>query len=58
MVVGTPGEVRAGLDAAADEYGGADELMLVNIMPDHAPRVRNYELVAREFGLAAMARAA
>jgi len=50
-VLGTPAEVRAGLDAVAAEYG-ADELMLVNILPDHAARVRSYELVAAEYGLA------
>ena len=30
----------------------ANELMLVNIMPDHAARRYSYELVAREYGLA------
>jgi hypothetical protein len=30
---------------------GADELMLVNIMPDHAARVESYRLVAEAFGL-------
>ncbi len=51
MVLGDPREVRGGLDAAAQEYG-ADELLLVNIMPDHAARRRSYELVAAEYGLA------
>ena len=49
--LGTPAEVRRVLDDAAAEYG-ADELMLVNIMADHAPRVRSYELLAAEYGLA------
>ena len=56
-VLGTPAEVRRGLDAVAAEYG-ADELMLVNIMPDHAARLRSYELVAAEYGLAPAAEAA
>lgn len=48
--LGTPGEVRAQLDAVAADYD-ADEMMLVNILPDHAARVRSYGLVAREYGL-------
>ena len=56
-VLGTPGEVRAGLDQVAEEYG-ADEVMMVNIMPDHAARRRSYELVARHYGLAPLAEAA
>lgn len=55
--LGTPREVRAGLDAVAAEYG-ADELMLVNILPDHPARRRSYELVAAEYGLAPRAEAA
>ena len=55
--IGTPAEVREKLDATAAEYG-ADELMLVNILPDHAARKRSYTLVAREYGLAAVAEAA
>jgi luciferase family oxidoreductase group 1 len=50
-VLGTPAEVRAQLDAVAAEYG-ARELMLVNILPDHAARVASYALVAAEYGLA------
>lgn len=56
-VLGTPSEVHAELDAVAEEYG-ADELMLVNIMSDHAARRRSYELVAAEYGLAESAAAA
>jgi luciferase family oxidoreductase group 1 len=55
--VGTPVEVHAMLDDVAAGYG-ADELMLVNIMSDHAARRRSYELVAHEYGLAQMAQAA
>jgi luciferase family oxidoreductase group 1 len=45
VTLGTRGEVRAGLDAVAEEYG-ADEVLIVNILPDHAARVRSYELTA------------
>ena len=56
-VLGTPMQVRNGLDEVAAEYG-ADELMLVNILPDHAARRRSYELTAAEYGLAPHAAAA
>lgn len=56
-VLGSPQEVRNQLDEVAKLYG-ADELMLVNIMPDHAARVRSYELIAQEYGLASLALAA
>jgi len=49
--IGTAAEVRAQLDEARDRYG-ADEIMLVNILPDHQARVRSYALVAEEYGLA------
>lgn len=48
--LGSPGEVREGLNAVAELYG-ADELMLVNIMPDHGARRRSYQLVAEAYGL-------
>ena len=56
-VLGTAAEVKAELQGVQALYG-ADELMLVNILPDHAARVRSYELVAQEFGLASFAEAA
>jgi luciferase family oxidoreductase group 1 len=56
-VLGTPMQVRHGLDEVAVDYG-ADELMLVNILPDHAARRRSYELLAAEYGLAPTAEAA
>jgi len=56
-VLGTPAEVRRQLDGVAAEYQ-ADELMLLNIMADHATRRRSYELVAAEYGLAPVALAA
>ncbi|WP_136163055.1 LLM class flavin-dependent oxidoreductase [Sphingomonas flavalba] len=49
-VLGTPEAVRDGIAAVAALYG-ADEMMLVNIMPDHAARRRSYELAATAFGL-------
>jgi luciferase family oxidoreductase group 1 len=51
QALGTPAEVRADLDTVAALYG-ADEVMLVNIMHDHATRLRSYTLVAEEYGLA------
>ncbi len=49
-VIGTGADVRAELEQVAQIYG-ADELMLVNIMPDHAARKHSYALVAQAFGL-------
>jgi len=57
LTLGTPAEVRAGLDQVASDYG-ADEVMLVNIMADHAARKASYALVAEEYGLAKPAVAA
>ena len=50
LIVGPPEVVRCGVEALAAEYG-ADEVMLVNILYDHAARRRSYELVAQAFGL-------
>ena len=50
LIVGTPEVVRIGIEALAAEYG-AGEVMLVNILHDHAARRRSYELVAQAFGL-------
>lgn len=49
MIVGDPGQVRAGIEAVSEEYGNVDELLLVNILYDHAARMRSYELVAKTF---------
>jgi luciferase family oxidoreductase group 1 len=51
-ILGSAREVHAELDDVAAQFG-ADEMMLVNIMPDHDARRRSYELVAADFGLAA-----
>ena len=50
VVLGDKGMVRRGIEAAAAEYG-AGEVLLVNILHDHAARVRSYELVAEAFDL-------
>lgn len=49
-LLGTGAEVLDEVKAVADLYG-AQEMMLVNIMPEHGPRVRSYELVAEAAGL-------
>lgn len=54
VIAGSPATVRAGVEAAAAEYG-ADEVMLVNILYDHTARRRSYELVAQAFALTALA---
>jgi hypothetical protein len=40
--------VKEGLAALAQAYG-AHEVMIVNIMHDHAARKRSYELIADAF---------
>lgn len=47
-IVGAPETVRAGIEAAANEYG-AGEMMIVTITHDHAARRRSYELIAEAF---------
>ncbi|MDO8212117.1 LLM class flavin-dependent oxidoreductase [Conexibacter sp. CPCC 206217] len=49
-IVGTPQRVRDGIEAAAVEYG-ADEVLVVTIVHDHAARRRSYELIAEQFDL-------
>lgn len=44
-------QVRAGLERLAADYG-ADELLLVNILPDTASRMASYSLIAEAFDLA------
>ncbi|PZN96757.1 MAG: LLM class flavin-dependent oxidoreductase [Alphaproteobacteria bacterium] len=55
VVAGSPATVRAGLAAAAAEYG-ADEVMLVNILHDHQARKRSYTLAME--AMAGLAQAA
>ena len=56
-IVGTPEQVRAGIEAVAGEYG-AEEVIVVTITYDHAARRRSYELIAEEFGLTGSGRRA
>ncbi len=44
-IVGSPSTVRAGLDALVAETG-ADELIIVSDVYDHAARLRSFELIA------------
>jgi len=48
IISGAPARVRDSLEAVAAEYG-ADEVLLVNIVYDHAARRRSYELIAGAF---------
>jgi luciferase family oxidoreductase group 1 len=56
-VVGSPETVRAGLEQIAAEYG-ADEVIVVTIVHEHAARRRSYELLAEAFELEAVEPAA
>jgi luciferase family oxidoreductase group 1 len=53
-IVGTPDQVREGIERVAGEYG-AEEVIVVTITYDHAARRRSYELIAAEFDLAVSA---
>ncbi|MES2498672.1 MAG: LLM class flavin-dependent oxidoreductase [Pseudomonadota bacterium] len=57
LLLGNGREVRAEIEAVAELYK-AQEMMLVNIMPDHAKRRRSYEMVAEAFGMARATEAA
>ena len=50
MILGTPDQVRDGIEQVARDYGAA-EVIVVTITHDHAARVRSYELVAEALGL-------
>lgn len=49
-VVGSPATVRAGIDALLAETG-ADELIIVSDVYDHAARLRSFELIAAATGM-------
>jgi len=51
IIAGDPRQVRTALESVAAEYG-AEEVFVVNILYDHAARVRSYELIASAFELA------
>jgi alkanesulfonate monooxygenase SsuD/methylene tetrahydromethanopterin reductase-like flavin-dependent oxidoreductase (luciferase family) len=44
-IVGSPDTIRSGMDALIAETG-ADELMIVSDVYDHATRLRSFELIA------------
>jgi luciferase family oxidoreductase group 1 len=48
MIAGSPTTVRAGIERVAAEYE-AEEVLIVNIMHDHAARRRSYELTSAAF---------
>jgi len=49
-IVGSPDTVRSGLDALIAETG-ADELIVVSDVYDHAARLRSFELIANAAGI-------
>jgi luciferase family oxidoreductase group 1 len=54
-IIGDPDKVRAGIEEVARAYG-AEEVMVVTIVHDHAARRRSYELIAEAFGLGSSSR--
>jgi luciferase family oxidoreductase group 1 len=48
IITGSPAKVRRAVEAVAADYG-AEEVLLVNILYDHAARLRSYELVSNAF---------
>jgi luciferase family oxidoreductase group 1 len=50
LVLGTPEKVRAELEQVAERYG-AEEVIVVSVLHEHAARRRSYELIAEAFGL-------
>jgi luciferase family oxidoreductase group 1 len=52
LITGAPDTVRRGIEAVAAEYG-AEEVFVVNIVHEHAARLRCYELIAEAFHLTA-----
>ena len=50
-IVGTPDQVKKKLTSLAERHG-AEEMVIVTITYDYASRLRSYELIAKEFGLA------
>ena len=49
-IVGSPETVRSGLDALVAETG-ADELIIVSDVYEHAKRLRSFELIASAAGI-------
>ena len=48
IITGNPQRVRQAIEAVAREYE-AEEVLIVNILHDHAARRRSYELIASVF---------
>ncbi|HVB06390.1 MAG TPA: LLM class flavin-dependent oxidoreductase [Acidimicrobiales bacterium] len=48
LIVGSPGVVRERLETLAAAYG-AEEIVIVTVIHDHAARLRSYELLAETF---------
>jgi luciferase family oxidoreductase group 1 len=53
-IIGSPATVRAGMEAVVAETG-ADELMIVSDIYDHATRLRSFELIAETWKISAHA---
>lgn len=53
VIAGSPGTVRERIEETARVHG-ADEVMVVTIVPDTASRMRSYALLAAEFALGAV----
>ncbi len=51
QVIGNPAQCKAKLSTLGEKYG-VDEFVIVTITHDPAARLKSYELLAREFGLA------
>jgi alkanesulfonate monooxygenase SsuD/methylene tetrahydromethanopterin reductase-like flavin-dependent oxidoreductase (luciferase family) len=51
-IIGSPNTVRKGIEALVEETG-ADELIVVSDVYDHAERRRSIELIAEAGGLSA-----
>jgi alkanesulfonate monooxygenase SsuD/methylene tetrahydromethanopterin reductase-like flavin-dependent oxidoreductase (luciferase family) len=51
-IIGSVETVRAGIDALVEETG-ADELIVVSDVYDHATRLRSFELIAEAAGMRA-----
>ncbi|HZK88560.1 MAG TPA: LLM class flavin-dependent oxidoreductase [Stellaceae bacterium] len=54
QIVGTPGQVKAGLEDLAERYG-VDEIVVLTITHDYEARKRSYTLLAEAFGLERLA---
>lgn len=50
LITGTPDRVCEAIEALARDYA-AEEVLIVNIVHDHAARRRSYELIAKAFGI-------